>query len=296
MKLSTLPRLLRCDQWIKNLFVLAPAFFGRVLTDSSLWGGLAVGFIAFSLVSSSIYILNDIVDRKQDQLHPTKRQRPIASGQVALPLAWTMSIGLLVAALLLPILLLPQPTSYLALYILAGYWLLNVCYSFLLKRVAVVDVVTIAVGFVLRILLGGIVVGVVVSEWLLVMTLLLTLFLALGKRRDDYLIYERSGVAMRQAIKGYNRIFLDHTLTMLVGVLVICYLLYTLSSEVQEEPGGRYLYLTVLPVLVGLMRYLQITFVEERSGSPTKIVYRDRMIALCVVLWGLLFGILRYLC
>ena len=177
---------------------------------------------------------------------------------------------------------------------MGGYWLLNVCYSYWLKRIAVVDVVSISVGFVLRVLLGGIVAGVVVSEWLVVMTLLLSLFLALAKRRDDYLLYERSGVAMRQAIKGYNRSFLDHTLTMIVGVLLICYLLYTLSAEVHEEPGGDYLYLTALPVLVGLLRYLQITLVEERSGSPTQVVYRDAIIGICVVVWGVLFGLLRY--
>ena len=99
---------------------------------------------------------------------------------------------------------------------------------------------------------------------------------------------------MRQAIKGYNRAFLDHTLTMIVGVLLICYLLYTLSAEVHEEPGGDYLYLTALPVLVGLLRYLQITLVEERSGSPTQVVYRDAIIGICVVVWGVLFGLLRY--
>ncbi len=294
MNVATLPRLLRCDQWIKNLFVLAPAFFGGVLLDSLLWGGLVVAFLAFSLLSSSIYIVNDIVDQARDRLHPKKRLRPIAFGAVSIPVAWTTTALLLIIAVALPLAFLPRALWCQTLGIMGGYWLLNVCYSYWLKQIAVVDVVSIAVGFVLRVLLGGIVAGVVVSEWLVVMTLLLSLFLALAKRRDDYLLYERSGVAMRQAIKGYNRPFLDHTLTMIVGVLLICYLLYTLSAEVHEEPGGDYLYLTALPVLVGLLRYLQITLVEERSGSPTQIVYRDAIIGICVVVWGVLFGLLRY--
>lgn len=294
MNVATLPRLLRCDQWIKNLFVLAPAFFGGVLLDSSLWGGLVVSFLAFSLLSSSIYIVNDIVDQARDRLHPKKCLRPIASGTVSLPVAWIIAALLLMIAVALPLAFLPRALWCQTLGIMGSYWSLNVCYSYWLKRIAVVDVVSISLGFVLRVLLGGIVAGVVVSEWLLVMTLLLSLFLALAKRRDDYLLYERSGVAMRQAIKGYNRPFLDHTLTMIVGVLLICYLLYTLSAEVHKEPGGDYLYLTALPVLVGLLRYLQITLVEERSGSPTQVVYRDAIIGLCVVMWGVLFGLLRY--
>lgn len=294
MNAATLPRLLRCDQWIKNLFVLAPAFFGGVLLDSLLWGGLVVAFLAFSLLSSSIYIVNDIVDQARDRLHPKKCLRPIASGAVSLPVAWIIAALLLMIAAALPLVLLPRALWCQTLGIMGSYWLLNVCYSYWLKRIAVVDVVSISVGFVLRVLLGGVVAGVVVSEWLLVMTLLLSLFLALAKRRDDYLLYERSGVAMRQAIKGYNRPFLDHTLTMIVGVLLICYLLYTLSADVHAEPGGDYLYLTVLPVLVGLLRYLQITLVEERSGSPTQVVYRDAIIGICVVVWGVLFGLLRY--
>ncbi|WP_304287250.1 UbiA prenyltransferase family protein [Porphyromonas uenonis] len=294
MNVATLPRLLRYDQWIKNLFVLAPAFFGGVLLDSSLWRALVVAFFAFSLLSSSIYIVNDIVDQARDRLHPKKCLRPIASGAVSLPVAWIIAALLLMIAVALPLVLLPRALWCQTLGIMGSYWLLNVCYSYLLKRIAVVDVVSISVGFVLRVLLGGVVAGVVVSEWLLVMTLLLSLFLALAKRRDDYLLYERSGVAMRQAIKGYNRSFLDHTLTMIVGVLLICYLLYTLSAEVHKEPGGDYLYLTALPVLVGLLRYLQITLVEERSGSPTQVVYRDAIIGICVVVWGVLFGLLRY--
>lgn len=294
MNVATLPRLLRYDQWIKNLFVLAPAFFGGVLLDSSLWRALVVAFFAFSLLSSSIYIVNDIVDQARDRLHPKKCLRPIASGAVSLPVAWIIAALLLMIAVALPLVLLPRALWCQTLGIMGSYWLLNVCYSYLLKRIAVVDVVSISVGFVLRVLLGGVVAGVVVSEWLLVMTLLLSLFLALAKRRDDYLLYERSGVAMRQAIKGYNRSFLDHTLTMIVGILLICYLLYTLSAEVHKEPGGDYLYLTALPVLVGLLRYLQITLVEERSGSPTQVVYRDAIIGICVVVWGVLFGLLRY--
>ena len=265
-----------------------------MLLDSSLWGGLVVAFLAFSLLSSSIYIVNDIVDQARDRLHPKKCLRPIASGAVSLPVAWIIAALLLMIAVALPLAFLPRALWCQTLGIMGSYWLLNVCYSYWLKRIAVVDVVSISLGFVLRVLLGGIVAGVVVSEWLLVMTLLLSLFLALAKRRDDYLLYERSGVAMRQAIKGYNRPFLDHTLTMIVGVLLICYLLYTLSAEVHKEPGGDYLYLTALPVLVGLLRYLQITLVEERSGSPTQVVYRDAIIGLCVVMWGVLFGLLRY--
>lgn len=284
---------LRPAQWIKSLFILAPAFFGGVIMEQSTWLPLLVAFVSFSFVSSSIYLINDVVDKEKDRLHPTKRSRPIASGAVPIPLAITTAILLLVAALGLSCLA-PQ-TMTVHLTIIGGYWLLNIVYCFFLKQIAVVDVVTISIGFVLRVLLGGVSVGVPVSEWLLIMTFLLCLFLALAKRRDDLLLYKRSGEVMRSSIKYYSRKLLDRTLILLAATLLVCYLLYTLSPQVRTRPGCDLLYLSTLPVLVGLLRYLQIIFVAERSGSPTQIVLSDPIMILSILAWGVVYGGMRYL-
>ena len=172
-----------------------------------------------------------------------------------------------------------------ALYVLAFYVVLNLAYTLRLKHVAVLDVAIIALGFVLRLFVGSFVTGVPLSMWIVVMTFLLALFLALAKRRDDVLIYLETGQKMRKVIDGYNLKFLDSAMVMMASVVIVAYTLYTISADVTSRLHSEYLYLTVLFVILGIMRYMQIAFVEEDSGSPTRVMLKDRFLLVVVVGW-----------
>lgn len=290
-------QLLRPQQWIKNLFVFAPVFFGAHARDYEQLTRSAIGFVCFCFVASSIYCLNDWVDRHKDRKHPTKCRRPIASGLISPQVAALSTLLLFLCALGIAWFCrhhLVQPSSFGSILIL--YWVVNWLYCFWLKKIALVDVFVVAFGFILRIHIGAAATGIEVSEWLLLMTLLLTLFLTLAKRRDDILLLEQTGQGMRSNLNGYNRLFLDQVLSILAGTLLICYILYTFSSGVKERLGqDAHLYYTVLPVLFGLLRYLQLTLVYNQSGSPTKIVYTDRITQICVLAWLLSFVYILYI-
>ena len=291
--------LLRPHQWVKNLFIFLPLFFvGRIFDTTLLWPAL-LACCAFCLLSSGIYCLNDILDYKSDRLHPRKCQRPIASGAVSKAQGFClMSLCWIAAALLVfGVDHLDQPISehrHPILPLLLVYWVLNVAYCLRLKHIAILDVFIISFGFVLRILTGGFSTGVWLSHWIILMTLLLALFLAFAKRRDDVLIYEKTGVKARANVTRYNKPFLDHVITLLTGITVVAYILYTVSPDVTERFHSQYVYVTALFVLMGMLRYLQITFVDERSGSPSKILLRDRFLQLCILGWIATFALILY--
>lgn len=293
--LSLFIQLIRPHQWIKNFFVAAPLFFGGALSRVDLLINTLVAFFAFCLVSSAVYCLNDWLDIPSDQLHPVKRYRPLASGKISrfqglALLVVLLVLGLLWVALLLPSLSLPL------LGVLGGYFVMNVFYSLWLKRWAIVDVFVIALGFVLRVYAGGIATAIVPSRWLLLMTFLLTLFMAFAKRRDDVLIWQRTGEKMRPSISQYNLTFLDHTITILATTLLVAYLLYTLSDEVVQRLGeGNLLFVTFVFVLYTLLRYLQLTFVCEKSGSPTQLFWKDRGLQWGSIGWIISFAVILYI-
>lgn len=286
--------LLRPHQWAKNVFVFLPLFFGGQFFSTMLFLGSVRAFLAYSLAASAVYCLNDILDRGADRLHPVKCRRPVASGRISVPVAGAMAGVLAVAASAVASWPFGE-RGYELLAIVWAYLLLNVAYCLRLKRVPLVDVFVIATGFVLRLLAGSAATGIVLSCWIVVMTFLLALFLALAKRRDDVVLYNATGVLPRRGIDRYNLEFMNQSISILAAVLVVAYLMYTVSPEVTTRIGSPYLYATMAFVLLGLLRYLQLTIVDVRSGSPTKVLLRDRFTQACLVCWLLSFFVILYL-
>lgn len=286
-------KLLRPEQWVKNLFVFVPAFFSGSIGDSDRLLPALMAFVAFSLAASAVYCLNDIIDADDDRRHPLKRLRPVASGAVSVDRAY----ALMAAALALSALALwamPAGRAGVAV-VVGGYFALNVAYCLWLKRHSIVDVCVIAVGFVLRLAAGGVASGVYLSHWVVLMTFLVTLFLALAKRRDDVLRMNKTGKAPRKNTSRYNLTFMNQAITMTASVTVVCYIMYTVSPDVAGRFGTKYLYLTSVFVVVGLLRYIQITFVDEKSGDPTAIALHDRFIQVVLACWCLSFFAIIYL-
>ena len=284
--------LIRPQQWLKNGFVLIPMFFGGRLLNADDAIASVVTFFAFSFTASAIYCFNDIVDVDADRRHPVKCHRPIASGAVSVPTAYAlMAVLALLSALLL--FFLPQRAGETA-GIVAFYFLLNMAYCIWLKRHAIIDVCTVAFGFVLRILAGGMACDVAVSNWLVLMTFLLALFLSFAKRRDDVLRMNETGEPPRRNTIRYNLTFVNQAITITGTVTLVCYIMYTVSPEVVSRFHAPYLYLTSIFVLVGLLRYMQLTVVDEVSGDPTKILLRDRFTQAIVVAWIMAFLLIIY--
>lgn len=287
-------RLLRPLQWFKNVFVLAPLFFSNNLLKGDLLWPTLITFVAFCLVSSSIYCFNDIFDVESDRQHPRKSHRPIASGAVSVRTGYIFMTACLIVGVALPNF---QYSSFnlQILAILVGYWLMNIAYCVKLKQYAIIDVFLISAGFVLRVLIGGLAADIFVSEWLVLMTFLLALFLAFAKRKDDYRIFEQTGVMPRKSIVGYNAQFIDLSVTIVATITIVCYIIYTMSDNVVERMGSRYLYLTSIWVIAGLLRHLQNMLVYQRSGSPTKALVKDHFIQLCIIGWIASFVAIIYL-
>lgn len=284
MNIAVLIKLMRPHQYIKNIFIFLPLFFALKITDIELLESTFIAFIAFSLTASAIYILNDYHDIEEDKQHPKKKYRPLASGEISKKQALLAMGGLFVIGFSLMLSL-----SFYGAEILAFYVTMNIAYSFWLKHVSIIDIVIIALGFALRIFVGSVVTGIELSAWIVVMTFLLALFMALAKRRDDVLIYQSTGKKMRKVIDGYNEQFLDASMIIMASVVIVAYITYTTSIEVIEKFHTQYLYITALFVILGILRYLQISFVQLDSGSPTKIVLRDRFIQLTLLGWIITF-------
>ena len=287
-------QLLRPLQWLKNVFVFAPLFFSNNLLKKELFWPTLIVFISFCLISSSIYCFNDLLDIEADRQHPKKCKRPIASGAISVASGYVMMGICMIGALAMLLLAKSQNTPYLYITVVC-YWLMNIAYCIKLKQIAILDVSIIAIGFVMRVLIGGLATNIWVSHWLVLMTFLITLFLALTKRNDDYRIYEQTGIKQRVSITGYNKTFINEATAIVAAVTMVCYIMYTMSEEVITRMGTRYVYLTSGWVLAGLLRYLQNMIVFGLSGSPTKSLVKDHFIQLCIVGWIVSFFIIIYL-
>ena len=272
--------IIRPQQYIKNLFIFLPIFFVGEITDIQLFSKAFLAFIAFSLSASGIYILNDYKDIKEDRRHPKKKKRPLASGLISTNESMTFMILLFIFGFSLMAYI-----SLKALVILSIYVILNISYSFKLKQIALLDITIIAIGFVLRLFVGSFVTQTSLTMWIVIMTFLLALFLALAKRRDDILLLNKTGKKMRQSIKGYSLQLIDGTMMVMASVVIVVYILYSTSQEIIDKFQSEYIYLTALFVIFGVMRYLQITFVEKHSGSPTEVLLKDKLTAINILLW-----------
>lgn len=280
-------RLLRPTEWVKNIFLFAPLFFTPHLFHLADIQIVFLGAIIFSFVASSIYILNDLKDREADQLHPLKKFRPIASGQINIKVARVLCIFLSASSLIVAAFL--SQTFFLVVLI---YYILNIAYCYGLKRVAIVDVYCIAAGFILRVIAGADLVQITPTIWILMCTGLLALFLALAKRRDD--IVHHVNQAHRDCIRSYNIHFIDTSIAITLSALLIAYTIYTAMAAAVMHLGTNHFYWTVPLVLFGELRYLQLTLVEEKSGSPTRLLLTDKFLLATVVIWIIVSAVLMY--
>ena len=280
--MKNLIRLIRPHQWIKNLVVLQPeAVYAALVTA-----------LSFSFAASSIYCLNDIVDVEDDRRHPVKCHRPMASGAITVVQGYLL-MALMFALSMVSTLLLSSHQTETASVILF-YWLLNIAYCLRLKRYAIIDVCIVAFGFVLRILAGGYATDIRLSRWIVLMTFLLMLFLSFAKRRDDVVRMNETGHAPRQNTIRYNLTFINQSITITASVTLVCYIMYTVSPETIQNFHTDYLYLTSVFVLVGLLRYIQISVVDKKSGDPTKVMLHDRFMQCTVLAFGLAFLFIIY--
>jgi decaprenyl-phosphate phosphoribosyltransferase len=289
-KLRSYLRLIRIPQWSKNLFIFLPAFFALKLLQADIIYNLVLTFIGFSLLASAVYVFNDMLDIESDKIHPTKRNRPLASGKVTKNEGIVLIILLLfIAAAIFAVL-----GNITVIIIAAVYLIQNILYTVKLKHVSLLDVMLIATGFVLRILIGGAATDTKLSHWIILMTLVLALFLALAKRRDDVFNYVNTGQKARKNIQGYNMEFLNVAITVMATVVIVCYVMYCTSPEITSHFGNN-TYLTSFFVILGVLRYLQLTFVWLITGSPTTVLLKNKFLQVILIGWIISFFLIIYL-
>jgi len=278
---------LRPQQWAKNLLVLAPLLFSQNIFNTTAVVQALKAFALFCFLSSSVYIFNDIKDRTEDSLHPLKRRRPLASGDIDMTTALVTMLVLLVSALAGGIMI-----GKMFVLILIGYWLINLLYSVWLKHMVILDVFTIAGGFVLRVVAGGAAIQVEISHWILICTTLLALFLSFAKRRHELLLLGKSGMNHRQVLEEYDPHFLDMMIGIVTASTVMSYALYTVSEETIRRFHTKSLILTLPFVLYGIFRYLYLIYHRNHGGDPTQSLLSDWPIVVNLCLWALTAGIL----
>ena len=281
-------RSLRPRQWVKNLFVFAGLIFSQQLLSPLFWTALAA-FALFCGLSGAIYLLNDVADAERDRLHPQKRHRPVASG--ALPRGLALAIGALLVGVSL---VLAFWLSVAFGLVAAAYAVLLTAYSAWLKHLVILDVLTVAIGFVLRAVAGAVAIQVEISGWLLICTVLVALFLALGKRRHEYLALSGGAAAHRPILAEYSAGLLDQMVAVVTASTVTAYALYTMSPETVARFHTRLLPLTLPFVLYGVFRYLYLLYRRELGGNPSDLLLSDRPLLINTLMWILSLMILIY--
>ena len=279
--MSALIRLLRPLHWLKNGFVFAPLIFSKHLFDKEYNTKAALAFVAFCLASSLIYIINDILDREGDKLHPEKKKRPIASGEISVSLAIGIAVLLGASSLLVAQLL---PIQF--LYIILIYIAIQFAYSFSLKHIVILDLFIIATGFMLRVFGGALAIQVTISHWIVITTLFLSLFLAASKRRAELVMIQKQHIdTKRRVLQEYSVPFLDSLLIITTTGMAISYSLYTMAERTIAVFGSEYLIFTTVFVLFGIFRYLFLVIVKEEGENPTAILTKDAPTAINFFFW-----------
>jgi 4-hydroxybenzoate polyprenyltransferase len=286
-------KLLRPQEWIKNGFIFFPIFFNGEFLDWSKLQQCIIAFISFSLTASSIYCYNDVRDVENDRKHPRKSGRPIAAGNISVSKAYCVQAVCLVCALVI-LCLIDHSARYKAIALVAFYYVMNIAYCRWLKRFSIIDVLIIAIGFAIRLFVGGVVAGIYLSEWIVIMIFLLALFLGFAKRRDDALYLRAEGISLRTNTRSYSVDFLNQVITMIATITIVAYIMYTVSANVEEQFHSKYIYLTSLFVLAGILRYLQIVFIDAKSGNPTRVLLHDLFVQICIVGWLISFFVIIY--
>ncbi|MEM6262547.1 MAG: decaprenyl-phosphate phosphoribosyltransferase [Bacteroidota bacterium] len=289
MKVLAVIQLIRVHQWVKNLFVFLPAFFAVRLDDPQVLINSLFAFLAFSVTASSIYVINDYLDIEKDKLHPEKKSRPLASGALSKPAGLSIFAVLAIISIGLTFLIGWEAATF-----LGAYFVMNLAYSFKLKEIAIIDIAIISTGFLLRVFVGGAAASIPVSNWLVLLTFLLAMLLALAKRRGEMVLQTKIGKT-RKSLEGYNLQFIDQAMVFMAAVTVVSYIMYTVSPEVMHRIKSDRVYLSTIFVILGVMRYLQQTLVFHKTESPTKVLYEDRFIQLVLIAWIGFFAALLYI-
>jgi 4-hydroxybenzoate polyprenyltransferase len=280
---------LRPDQWTKNLIVFAGLIFGERLLEPSAFGVALWAFVVFCGLSSAMYLLNDLADREEDQRHPTKSKRPIAAGQVSTTVARVGAAGLVGVSLGAAFWLQPQFGI-----VCVAFLALLISYTRFLKRLVILDVLAIAAGFVLRAVGGAVAVDVPISQWLLVCTVLLALFLGLTKRRHEIVLLGTSASDHRLALADYSPQLLDQLITIAASATIVSYALYTAEPTTVENFGTDRLTWTLPFPIYGVFRYLYLVHRHKGGGSPSEMLLRDRPLLACVALWAMAIVLIIY--
>lgn len=301
-------RLLRPRQWIKNFAIFAALIFSGDLFFEPLFIMTVIGFISFCAASSAIYVINDIFDREKDRQHPFKKYRPIANKDISLRSAWTIAILLIILSLMISISI---SGGFLLITIL--FLLLHIGYSIILKHIEIIDILSLAGGYIIRVFAGEVVTGFHISVWLLLTTISLSLFLAIGKRRSELTLLGKTSIQKisitRKTLSHYTEKLLDVYLSIFA---TSAFMFYTLFTFLENPQGARvsfdsipadilgtylqkkWLMLTIIPVIYGLMRYLQRIYEKHEGESPERVLFSDRALLTSVVIWGLLVVIIIY--
>lgn len=271
---------MRPEQWIKNFFVFTALLFSKNLLNPPKDIQAIIGFSLFCMITGCTYLINDLIDLEKDKLHPVKSRRPLAAGKLRISTAvitilFTSFTGLFFAFYL---------NIFFGIIILA-YFLLNVGYSMYLKNIVIIDVVSIAAGFVLRVLGGAVIISVAASQWLILCTILLSLFLGFSKRRHELVLLEGKASGHRSVLEHYSPYFLDQMIAVVTASTLICYALYAMSRETIEKLGTSKLIYTIPFVLYGIFRYLYLVHQKEEGGSPTEIMFTDKPMIINIGLW-----------
>lgn len=287
--LGALLRTMRPKQWVKNAVIYAPLVFDRQLTDPGAILRTTAGFVIFCLLSGTVYILNDIFDLDADKVHPDKRNRPIASGRLPVSLAW-LAVAFFIV-LVLPLAYILSPFFF---WIALAYFLLNLAYSKWLKHVPLIDVLSIALGFVLRVAAGVALIEVSrFSPWLYVVTTLGALYIGFGKRRAELALLAGEANNHRRVLDGYTIPLLDQYITVVSATTIIAYSLYTFSAP--NVPDNHFMMLTIPFVIYGVFRYLYLIQVKHSGGAPEDVLFSDRPLLITILVWGLVVVYIFYL-
>lgn len=272
-------RLLRPAQWTKNVVVLAGLVFGRQIDEPGAIWNTALAIVSFCLASSAGYIVNDLIDRDRDRLHPAKRHRPIASGEVSSGQAVSLAAGLLAISAVIAF----GVSGWLLIVVLA-YVMTSLVYSMVLKHVVILDVVTIGVGFVLRAVAGAVAVGTPASPWLLGCTFLLAVFIGFGKRKNELVVLGTEANRHRPTLSGYRGFMVDALFVVSAALTILSYVMYTLTAD--DVPGNYAMTLTVPFVVAAIARYLYLVYSRNLGGAPETMLFKDRVLLGTIVTWS----------
>lgn len=267
------------ESWVKNLIIFAPLFFSARMEWSDLYNKAFPAFIAFCLAASSVYIFNDITDVNYDRLHPAKKNRPLAAGKIPRSRAFILSIILFIFSIIVAWI-----TDPLILWAIGMYAVLNILYSLFLKNFSLIDLVVISLGFIFRLMAGSFATGVILSDWIILLTLLLSVLLVLGKRRQDLLLNQEN-FQLRVSFKGYSIHYIELMMIMIAAAIIVTYILYSISPEVELRTDSSYFKLTSGWIILAVLRYFQLILVFKKPEYPIELFLKDPFLIITVLLW-----------